>query len=133
MSVAQAAGAQPVITVNYGSNSAGTGGGDPNEAAAWVRYANSTKHYGVSYWEIGNEVYGNGTYGANWETDLHAQKGPAASTRCSWPAPGCRGMRRERRGSTWTTTAPRRTAPPVPRTAGGTAGSTASSIPRRGR
>ena len=25
----------------------------------------------VKYWEIGNEVYGNGTYGANWETDSH--------------------------------------------------------------
>ena len=25
----------------------------------------------VKYWEIGNEVYGNGTYGANWETDAH--------------------------------------------------------------
>ncbi|HET7244165.1 MAG TPA: cellulose-binding domain-containing protein, partial [Streptosporangiaceae bacterium] len=26
---------------------------------------------GISYWEVGNEVYGNGTYGANWETDSH--------------------------------------------------------------
>ena len=24
-------------------------------AAAWVRYSNQVKHYGVRYWEIGNE------------------------------------------------------------------------------
>jgi hypothetical protein len=29
-----------IITVNYGSNAAGTGGGEPAEAAAWVAYAN---------------------------------------------------------------------------------------------
>jgi len=72
------AGAQAMVTVNYGSNAAGTGGGDPAEAAAWVTYANKTKNYGVKYWEIGNEVYGNGTYGSTWETDLHATKGPDA-------------------------------------------------------
>ncbi len=70
-------GATPVITVNYGSNASGNGGGDPNFAAAWVQYANVTKGYGVKYWEIGNEVYGNGEYGAAWETDLHATHDPA--------------------------------------------------------
>ena len=30
-------------------------------AAAWVRYANITHHYGVKYWEIGNESYHLGT------------------------------------------------------------------------
>src|SRR5438876_335345 len=45
-------------------------------AAAWVRYANVTKHYGVTYWTIGNELYGNGHYGANWEADNHADKSP---------------------------------------------------------
>ena len=30
----------PIIEVNYGSNSKGTGGGVPQEAAAWVAYAN---------------------------------------------------------------------------------------------
>ena len=25
------------------------------------------------YWEVGNEVYGNGTYGANWEADAHCE------------------------------------------------------------
>ncbi len=78
MGVARATGAQPLITVNYGSNAACNGGGDPAEAAAWVRYANVTKGYGVKYWEIGNEVYGNGTYPGGWETDLHPRKGPAA-------------------------------------------------------
>jgi alpha-L-arabinofuranosidase len=78
----QSIGAQPVITVNYGS-------GTPQEAAGWVQYANKggsgyngpvptyaggsgTGHnYGIKYWEIGNEVYGNGTYGGSWEADNH--------------------------------------------------------------
>lgn len=77
MGVARSVGAAPIITVNYGSNQSGNGGGDPAYAAAWVNYANKTKNYGVKYWEIGNEVYGNGQYGGNWETDLHAQKDPA--------------------------------------------------------
>jgi hypothetical protein len=33
-------GITPLIEVNYGSNSKGTGGGEPKEAAAWVAYAN---------------------------------------------------------------------------------------------
>jgi len=70
--LAQPVGAQPIITVNYGSNAAGTAGGDPNEAAGWVKYANVTKGYGVKYWEVGNEIYGNGYYnGWDWECDLH--------------------------------------------------------------
>jgi len=58
-------GAQAVITVNYGSNQAGTGGGDP---AGWK----------IHYWEIGNEIGGNGFFGPEWEYDLHAPnpKGP---------------------------------------------------------
>ena len=39
------------------------------EAAAWVKYANVTKHYGVKYWELGNEIPGDGTYGAHWEEE----------------------------------------------------------------
>ncbi|HEY7355755.1 MAG TPA: cellulose-binding protein, partial [Ktedonobacterales bacterium] len=70
MQVVQHVGATPIITVNYGS-------GTPEEAAAWVRYANITKHYHIRYWEIGNEIYGNSTYGGNWERDLHAP-GPAS-------------------------------------------------------
>ncbi|NUR59638.1 MAG: alpha-L-arabinofuranosidase, partial [Catenulispora sp.] len=38
----------------------------------WVKYANVTKGYGVKYWEIGNEIPGNGEYVAQWEYDNHA-------------------------------------------------------------
>ncbi|MDH6115409.1 hypothetical protein P3T36_006939 [Kitasatospora sp. MAP12-15] len=71
MANAKAIGAQPIITANYGS-------GTPQEAADWVKYANVTKGYGVKYWEIGNEVYGNGHYqnGNGWEYDTHADKSP---------------------------------------------------------
>jgi hypothetical protein len=68
-------GAHPIIICDYGSNENGTGGGDPNEAAAWVRYANVTNTYHITYWEIGNEQNGNGYYGnyyaTQWEQDLH--------------------------------------------------------------
>ncbi|HST82946.1 MAG TPA: cellulose binding domain-containing protein [Kineosporiaceae bacterium] len=64
-------GAQPIIIANYGTGTA-------QEAADWVRYANRTKHYGVKYWEIGNENYGNGHYGSSWEADDHADKSPTA-------------------------------------------------------
>jgi len=52
------------ITLNYGSNSACTGGGDPSEAAAWVAHAKSLGLTGL-HWTVGNEEYG------NWEYDLH--------------------------------------------------------------
>jgi hypothetical protein len=55
------------ITVNYGSNATCDGGGDPAEAAAWVTYANNTKHYNITWWTVGNEEFG------SWETDLHSQ------------------------------------------------------------
>jgi hypothetical protein len=64
------AGAQPIVTANYGT-------GTPEEAAAWVRSANIDKGYGVKYWEIGNENYGNGHYGSSWEADNHPDKSPA--------------------------------------------------------
>ena len=63
MTTAKAVGAQPIITVNYGT-------GTPALAAAWASSALSGGD-GVKYWEVGNEVYGNGTYGANWEADAH--------------------------------------------------------------
>jgi hypothetical protein len=54
------------ITLNYGSNRACNGGGEPSEAAAWV--AEAKKHgYRVPYWTVGNEIYG------SWEYDLHAK------------------------------------------------------------
>jgi alpha-L-arabinofuranosidase len=55
--VAQPLGLDVNITVNYGSNATCAGGGDPNEAAAWVDYANNQMHYGIKYWTIGNEQY----------------------------------------------------------------------------
>jgi hypothetical protein len=64
------AGAQAMVIANYGT-------GTPQEAADWVRYANVEKSYGVKYWEIGNELYGNGHYGGSWEADDHADKSPA--------------------------------------------------------
>lgn len=60
MSVATNLNAEIFITVNYGS-------GTPEEAAAWVRYANLTRGYRIRYWEIGNECYG------PWEYDTNAR------------------------------------------------------------
>ncbi|MEU8173871.1 cellulose binding domain-containing protein [Microbispora hainanensis] len=71
VSTVRSAGAQPVVIANYGTGTA-------QEAADWVRYANVTKGYGVRFWEIGNEVYGNGHYGSGWEQDDHADKSPRA-------------------------------------------------------
>jgi hypothetical protein len=71
MGSVRAVGAQPSVIANYGTGTA-------QEAADWVRYANKTQHYGVKYWEIGNENYGNGHYGSGWEADDHADKSPAA-------------------------------------------------------
>jgi hypothetical protein len=65
MGTVTTSGAQPVIIANYGT-------GTPQEAADWVRYANVTKGYAAKYWEIGNEVYGNGLYGSGWEQDNHS-------------------------------------------------------------
>ncbi|HEV2783214.1 MAG TPA: alpha-L-arabinofuranosidase, partial [Actinophytocola sp.] len=64
------AGGQAMVIANYGT-------GTPQEAAGWVREANIVKGYGVRYWEIGNELYGNGHYGAQWEADDHPDKSPA--------------------------------------------------------
>jgi len=47
---ARSAGASTFVTVNYGS-------GTPNEAAAWVTRASSTKGEAVALWEVGNETY----------------------------------------------------------------------------
>jgi hypothetical protein len=75
------AGANAVVTVNYGSNPANNAGGDTNIAADWVQYANVTHNWGVQYWEIGNEIYGNGFYSTNndWEYDLHYPETSAAN------------------------------------------------------
>jgi len=70
MGTVKSVGAQAILIANYGS-------GTPQEAAGWVQYANITKGYHDQYWEIGNEVYGNGYYGADWELDDHTSKSPA--------------------------------------------------------
>ena len=69
MATDEAAGASPIVTVNYGT-------GTPALAAAWVQDADVTHNDAVTYWEVGNEVYGNGFYGSQWETDSHASKSP---------------------------------------------------------
>jgi hypothetical protein len=84
------AGATAIVTCNYGSDNFGTNGmatNDIAEAAAWVAYANVTNHWAIKYWEIGNEVGGNGYYGTtlNWETDLHYPE-TNATTRVGQPA-----------------------------------------------
>jgi hypothetical protein len=73
-------GAQGMVTVNYGTGDEIGATQSPaltgaQFAAAWVRYANVTHNYDIKYWEIGNEVYGNGTYGADWEPDQHCAAG----------------------------------------------------------
>jgi hypothetical protein len=64
--IVQPMNADVAVTVNYGTNPTCTGPADPNEAAAWVDYANNTQRYGVKYWTVGNEQYLAG------EPDLHA-------------------------------------------------------------
>jgi hypothetical protein len=50
--------AQIYFIVNYGS-------GTPAQAAAWVRFCETTNHCYVKYWEVGNEIYG------SWEEDIN--------------------------------------------------------------
>src|SRR5450755_3421148 len=49
-----------VITVNYGSNQDGSGGGQPAEAAAWVAYANGNP--------ADTKVIGKDSTGFDWQT-----------------------------------------------------------------
>ena len=63
--VAGPVGSDVAITLNYGSNRACDGGGDPSEAGAWVAHAKA-RGYHVAFWTVGNEDYG------SWEYDLHA-------------------------------------------------------------
>jgi hypothetical protein len=70
--LAQPAQVEVAITLNYGSNATGKGGGDPKEAAAWVADAKA-KGYRVPYWTVGNEVFG------SWSTDLNEKPHDAAT------------------------------------------------------
>ena len=67
--VAQPLGLHIGYTVNYGTNPPlCNSGGDPAiNGANLVDYANNFKHYGIKYWEIGNEVF---SYQS--ETDFHS-------------------------------------------------------------
>jgi len=59
--------AVPVICVNYGT-------GTPQEAAAWVHYANKEKNYNVRYWQIGNEMDGEWEEGGPVNAAMYAEK-----------------------------------------------------------
>ena len=50
IALCRAAGAEPFITVNFNE--------PPELAAAWVRYCNIAKGYGVRLWEVGDEQWG---------------------------------------------------------------------------
>jgi hypothetical protein len=52
------------LTVNFGTNKACNGPGDPTEAAAWVAYVRS-HGWSARYWTVGNEQFG------GWSPDLH--------------------------------------------------------------
>jgi hypothetical protein len=67
--IAQPLGLHIGYTVNYGTNPpACNAGGDPIvNGGDLVQYANLTKHYGIKYWEIGNEQYSRST-----EADFHS-------------------------------------------------------------
>jgi hypothetical protein len=62
-----AGGFDVALTADYGTNPACTGGGDPNEAANWVKYAYANGGT-VSHVTVGNEEYG------SWEEDMHTKQ-----------------------------------------------------------
>lgn len=57
---AQAAGAEPMITANFGTGTA-------QEAADWVAFTNVQNNWHVQYWEVGNEIYG--SWESSWTHD----------------------------------------------------------------
>lgn len=63
-----------IVTVNYGTNLNGTGGGEPAEAAAWVAYANGSP--------TNTQAIGKDSTGNDWKT-----VGYWASLRASKPLP----------------------------------------------
>ena len=64
-------------TVNYGTNPPSCDvGGDPSlNGANLVASANIQKRYDIKYWEIGNELFGGGTF----EADFHPRPGMGAN------------------------------------------------------
>ena len=59
--------AVPLITVNYGT-------GTPEEAAAWVHYANIVRKYNVKFWQVGNEPDGAWEDGGPLTAAMYAEK-----------------------------------------------------------
>ncbi len=57
----------PLLSVNLGT-------GTPQEAAAWVHYANIVKGYGVKYWQIGNEMEGSWEWGGPLNTEDYVRR-----------------------------------------------------------
>lgn len=60
-------GAIPLICVNYGT-------GTPEEAAAWIRYANKVKGYGIKRWQVGNESSGEWEEGGSVTARQYAER-----------------------------------------------------------
>ncbi len=55
-----------------GRSPSGQGGAGYNGPVPTYAGGSSTGHtYGIKYWEIGNELYGDGTYGSSWENNTH--------------------------------------------------------------
>lgn len=75
--IAKPVGVDIGYTVNYGSNPpiCDAGGDAVSNGADLVEYANIQHQYGIKYWEIGNELFGGGTF----ETDFHPTPGNGAS------------------------------------------------------
>jgi hypothetical protein len=59
--------AVPLICVNYSTAT-------PEEAAAWVHYANGVKNYNIRFWEIGNEMDGAWEDGGPITARMYAEK-----------------------------------------------------------
>ncbi len=57
----------PCVSVNFGT-------GTPQEAAAWVHYANIVKGYDIKYWEIGNEMEGAWEGGGPVDAEYYTKK-----------------------------------------------------------
>ncbi|MFI7002053.1 hypothetical protein [Nocardia sp. NPDC050175] len=76
-SFARDARSSALVHVDYGT-------GTPDEAAAWVRYANRTNNYGIRNWEIGEESYLNGS-GPAWAwPDAHKNPDGTPEGPTSW-------------------------------------------------
>lgn len=60
-------GSVPLLCVNVGT-------GTPEEAAAWVHFANKVKGYGVRQWHVGNEIDGNWEQGGPLDPGQYASR-----------------------------------------------------------